>query len=110
MNIQIFGTLRCQDTRKAQRFFMERGIRFQFINLAEKGFSKGELKSIRAVVGMENLINKNSKEYAKLNLQYMTHDEEEELLNHPLLCVTPVVRNGARATVGYAPEAWKEWT
>jgi glutaredoxin len=43
MNIQIFGTSKCQDTRKAQRFFKERGIPFQYVDLAVKGLSKGEL-------------------------------------------------------------------
>jgi arsenate reductase len=103
MGIQIFGTLKCQETRKAQRYFKDRGIPFQFVN-------KGELNSVSAVVGIENLIDKNSKEYAKRNLKYITHNVEEELLNHPLLYKTPIVRDGRKATVGYAPDVWKEWT
>ena len=110
MAIQIFGTLKCQETRKTQRYFKERGIPFQFINLAEKGLSRGELSSVRAALGIENLIDKNSKEYNKRNLKYLTHDVEEELLNHPLLYRTPIVRNNGKATVGYAPDVWKEWT
>jgi arsenate reductase len=110
MGIQIFGTLKCQETRKAQRYFKDRGIPLQFVNLAEKGLSKGELNSVSAVVGIENLIDKNSKEYAKRNLKYITHNVEEELLNHPLLYKTPIVRDGRKATVGYAPDVWKEWT
>ena len=109
MGIQIFGTLKCQETRKAQRYFKDRGIPFQFINLAEKGLSRGELNSVIAVAGIENLIDKNSKEYAKRNLKYITHNVEEELLNHPLLYKTPIVRDGRKATVGYTPEVWKEW-
>jgi len=110
MGIQIFGTLKCQETRKAQRYFKDRGIPFQFINLAEKGLSRGELNGVSAVVGIENLIDKNSKEYNKRNLKYLTHNVEEELLNHPLLYKTPIVRDGRKATVGYAPDIWKEWT
>jgi arsenate reductase (glutaredoxin) len=110
MGIQIFGTLKCQDTRKAQRHFKERGVPFQFINLAEKGLSRGELNSVKAVVGIENLIDQNSKEYTRRNLKYLTHNVEEELLNHPLLYRTPIVRDGSKATVGYAPEIWKDWT
>jgi arsenate reductase (glutaredoxin) len=110
MSIQIFGALKCQETRKAQRYFKERDIHFQFINLAEKGLSKGELNSVSAAAGIENLIDKNSKEYQKRNLKYLTHNVEEELLNHPLLLRTPIVRNGRKATVGYAPDVWKEWT
>ena len=109
MGIQIFGTLKCQETRKAQRYFKDRGIPFQFINLAEKGLSKGELNSVSAVVGIENLIDKNGKEYHKRNLKYLTHNVEEELLNHPLLYRTPIVRDSRKATVGYAPDVWKEW-
>lgn len=109
MNIQIFGTLKCQETKKAQRYFKERGIPFQFINLLEKGLSKGELNSVKAAVGMNNLIDREGKEYGRLNLKYLTHHIEDELLQHPLLLKTPIVRNGSRATVGYTPDAWKEW-
>ncbi len=109
MNIQIFGTLKCWDTRKAQRYFMERGIRFQFIDLAENGPSKGEMASLKAAVGMDNLIDREGKEYARKNLKYLTHDVEEELLNDPLLLKTPIVRNGGKATIGYQPDVWKQW-
>ena len=109
MNIQIFGMLKCRDTRKAQRYFKERRIPFQFINLAEKGLSKGELNSVKAVIGVDNLINREGKEYARRNLGYLTHNIEEELLNDPLLFKTPIVKNGALATVGYMPDAWKKW-
>jgi arsenate reductase-like glutaredoxin family protein len=110
MNIQIFGILKCQETRKAQRYFKERGIPFQFINLTEKGLSKGELNSVRTALGIDNLVDREGKEYSRLNLQYLTHNIEEELLNHPLLFRTPIVRNGSKATVGYAPDLWKGWT
>jgi arsenate reductase-like glutaredoxin family protein len=110
MNIQIFGTLKCQDTRKAQRYFKERRIPFQFINLAEKGISRGELNKIAAVTGIDNLIDREGKEYARRNLKHLTHNIEEELLNYPLLFKTPIVRNGAKVTIGYMPDVWKEWT
>jgi len=109
MNIQIFGTLRCQETRKAQRYFKERGIPFQFINLAEKGLSKGELKNVQTAIGIDNLVDRESKEYSKRNLKYLSHNVEEEVLNHPLLFKTPIVRNGSKATVGYSPDVWKMW-
>ncbi len=109
MNIQIFGTPKCQDTRKAQRFFKERGIPFQYIDLTAKGLSKGELNSVKSTVGIENLIDKEGKEYARKNLKYLTHNVEEELLNNPLLLKTPIVRNGPKATVGYTPDVWQEW-
>jgi arsenate reductase (glutaredoxin) len=109
MTIQIFGILKCQDTRKAQRYFKERRVPFQFIDLTEKGLSKGELNSVKAAIGIDNLIDREGKEYARRNLKYLTHDVEEELLSDPLLFRTPVVRNGSRATVGYTPQIWKEW-
>jgi arsenate reductase (glutaredoxin) len=109
LNIQIFGTLKCQDTKKAQRYFKERRISFQFINLMERGLSKGELNSVRNAVGGDELIDRESKEYARLNLKYINHDPEEEALRHPLILKTPVVRNGNLATAGYAPEVWKTW-
>jgi arsenate reductase-like glutaredoxin family protein len=109
MNIQIFGTLKCQDTRKAQRYFKERRIPFQFIDITQKALSKGELNSVKAAVGIENLIDREGKVYFQKNLRYLTHDIEEELLKDASLLKTPVVRNGREATVGYQPEVWKTW-
>ncbi|MHB8110469.1 MAG: arsenate reductase family protein [Syntrophorhabdaceae bacterium] len=109
MNIQIFGTNKCKDTKAAQRFFKERGVKFQYIDLAIKGLSKGELNSVKTVIGIEKLIDIEGKEYTKRNLKYLTHNIEEELLSDPLLFKTPIVRNGSRVTVGYEPESWKEW-
>jgi arsenate reductase len=110
MNIQIFGTKKCQDTRKAERYFKERKIPVQFVDLTVRGLSKGELDKVRAAAGgLENLIDKNGKEYAKRNLKYLVHNVEAELLEHPLLFKTPIVRNGPKATVGYCPEVWSNW-
>ncbi len=107
--IQIFGTKKCSDTRKAQRFFKERGIKAQFIDLAQKEISKGELNSIRRSVPLENLIDTEGKEYEKRNLKYIRHDIEQALLEYPLLFRTPIVRLGQKATVGHEPDIWKEW-
>ena len=109
MNIQIFGTKKCRDTQKAERYFKERKIAYHFVDLAQRGLSKGEMDRIKAAVGMENLVNRKSRDYERLNLKYMVHNLEEMLLNHPLLLNTPIVRNGARATLGYCPEIWKDW-
>ncbi len=109
MNIQIFGTRKCRDTQKAERFFKERGIAYQFIDLNEKNMSKGELESVKNSAGLENLIDREGKEFQKRNLKYMAFDIEAELLTDPLLFKTPVVRNGRKATAGYRPEAWEEW-
>lgn len=109
MNIQIFGAKKCQDSRKAERYFKERSIPFQYVDLTVRGLSKGELDRVKAAVGLENLIDKDGKEYARRNLKYIVHDVAEVLLNEPLLLKTPVVRNGAQATVGYRPEVWEKW-
>jgi len=109
MNIQIIGTKKCSDTRKAQRFFKERGIKFHFRDLAEKGVSQGELDNIKRVFETEDLIDKEGKQYKKRNFEYMKYNVEEELLEDPLLFKTPIVRNGTKVTIGNQPEIWKQW-
>lgn len=107
--IQIFGTKKCKDTAKAQRFFKERGVKVHMVDLAEKGMSRGELAAVSKSVPLDELIDKTCKEYEKKNLKYLKHDIEEELLADPLLFRTPVVRYGKEAAAGFAPEAWKKW-
>jgi arsenate reductase len=112
MNIQIFGLQKCADTRKAQRFFKERGIRFQFIDLKEKGLSKGELRSVSARIPLDQLIDRTSARFAEKGLAQAwldTNKIEALLLEDPLLFRTPIVRNGKEATVGHCPEVWKSW-
>ena len=112
MNIQIFGTKKCFDTKKADRYFKERGIKFQFIDLKEKGMSKGEFNSVKqAVGGFDKLLDENSKDKNMLALlKYMSEeDKEEKLLENQQLLKTPIVRNGKQATVGYQPDVWKNW-
>ena len=110
MNIQIFGTSKCFDTKKAMRYFKERGIKYQFIDLKEKGLSKGEYNSVKqAVGGLDNLINPNCKDQDALaRIKYMTNKDDQVLENQQVL-LTPIVRNGKQATAGYKPEVWKEW-
>ena len=111
MNIQVFGVKKCFDTKKAERYFKERKIKYQLIDLNSTGLSKGELQSVKASVGLVNLIDKESKEYEKLNIQHIINSsvKEEILLNNPKLYKTPIVRNGKKATVGYDPEVWDTW-
>ena len=104
MNIQIFGKSKCFDTKKAQRWFKERGIKFQMIDLAQKGMSKGELDSVlKAVGGLDNLLDQKSKSYASLAYLAYDEDKKEKLLEDGTLMKTPIVRNGRQATVGYQP-------
>lgn len=112
MNIQIFGTRKSFDTKKAERYFKERGIRFQMVDLKEKGLSRGELQSVlRAVGGLEALLDPKTKAQEQLTLiRYLSpEDREDKALEHPEVFRTPIVRNGQRATVGYCPEVWREW-
>lgn len=111
MNIQIFGIQKCFDTKKAERYFKERKIKYQFIDLNIKSLSKRELESVAAAVGLNNLINTNSKVYKTLQLENIRSSsvKQEILLNNPKLYNTPIVRNGKEATVGYEPLVWKDW-
>lgn len=111
MNIQIFGKSKCFDTKKAERYFKERRIKYQLIDVLRYSMSKGEYNSVKAALGsMEALIDKSSKAYKELYVEYKRpEDVEGELLEHPELFKTPIVRNGKSATVGYAPEVWKSW-
>jgi len=111
MNIQIFGTKKCFDTKKAERFFKERKIQFQFIDLNEKPMSKGELTSVLRTVNLNELINTKAKDYTKLNFNNIRSAEikAELLLKNQKVINTPIVRNGKEATVGYKNEVWNEW-
>ena len=111
MNIQIFGTKKCFDTKKADRFFKERKIQFQFIDLNEKSMSKGELNSVLRSVSINDLINNKCKDYIKLNFNNIRSAEikAELLLKNQKVMNTPIVRNGNEATVGYNLEVWNKW-
>jgi len=112
MNIQIFGKSKCFDTKKAERYFKERRIKYQSIDIAKYGMSKGEYQSVKnAVGGMDALIDEKSKEYESQYIKYLggKEDIEERLLDNPGMFKTPIVRNGKKATIGYQPEVWKEW-
>lgn len=112
MNIQIFGTKKCFDTKKAQRYFKEHGIKFQFVDLKEKGLSKGEYNSVKqSVGGLENMLNRDCKDKDTLALiQYIAEeDKDEKVLENQQVLLTPIVRNGKQATVGYQPDVWKVW-
>lgn len=113
MNIQIFGTKKCNETKKAQRFFKERGIKFQFVNMLEKGMSKGEFNSVASANGgIENMINWEGKDQDTLALiRYIAEEDKlEKILENPQVIKTPVVRNGKQSTLGYQPDVWKKWS
>lgn len=112
MNMQIFGTKKCNDTKKAERFFKERGIKYQFIDMKEKGMSKGELISVAGSNGgIMNMINPDAKDKdAVALLQYIADEDKlDKLLENQQIIKTPVVRNGKQSTLGYQPDVWKKW-
>ena len=112
MNIQIFGKTKSFDTKKAERYFKERGVKFQSVDLASKGLSKGEFNSVLAAVGdIEKLIDPKAKGDEAMLIKYLgsTEEKAEKFLENPQLFVSPIVRNGKQATVGYCPEVWKTW-
>lgn len=110
MNIQIFGSSKCFETKKAERWFKERRIRYQYIDLPKKGFSLGEYRSIRQKLKVEELMNTSCKAYQDLYVAYLTPDAaEDKLYENPQLFNTPIVRNGKLVTVGYCPEVWEQW-
>ncbi len=111
MGIQIFGKSKCFDTKKAERWFKERGIKVQSIDLLRYGISPGELKSVlQAVGGLDKLVNAKHPDAAALSYLAYDDDKLEKLLDNPDLLQTPIVRNGRQATLGYAPDIWKGWT
>ena len=112
MNIQIFGTKKNFDSKKAERYFKERGIKYQFVDMKEKGLSKGEFTSVcQAVGGYEKLIDEKCKDRALLALiKYIAEeDRAEKILENQKVLKLPIVRNGKQATVGYEPDIWKNW-
>jgi arsenate reductase len=110
VNIQIFGSKKSFDSKKAERWFKERRIKFQFIDLLDKGMSPGEYRSVRARVGYENLVNIKCRAYEELGMAELSPAHAEAtLLDYPELFNMPVVRNGKEATVGFHPEVWASW-
>ena len=109
MNIQIFGKSKCFDTKKAQRYFKERRIKFQDIDIVKYGMSRGEFNSVLQAVGLDNMIDPKARDAEML--QYLVYDEDkaEKLFENQNLIKTPIVRNGKKATAGYCPDVWKGW-
>ena len=109
MNIQIFGKSKCFDTKKAERWFKERRIKFQAVDLKKYGMSRGELDRAARAVGLENLVNPRHPDAVLLS--YLASDQAklDRLFEDPSLLRTPVVRNGRQATAGFCPEVWETW-
>ena len=109
MNIQIFGKPKCFDTKKAERWFKESRIKYQYVDVLKYGMSRGELSSVKNAVGLEAMADPADQDYPLFQYLASTDARLEKLFEVPELLKTPIVRNGKKATVGYCPEVWKDW-
>jgi len=109
VNIQIFGKSKCFDTKKAERYFKERRIKYQFVDIIKFGMSRGELNSVKNAVGLEAMVDQNDEDYPVYKYLASNEAKLDKLFEVPFLIKTPIVRNGKQATVGYCPETWKTW-
>ena len=99
------------DTQKAERYFKERRISYQRVDVLKYGIGKRELESVAAAVGLDNLCDKDSKAYRESVIAYTQSRETilSGLIEKPALLRLPIVRNGRLATIGYCPETWDKW-
>ena len=109
MNIQIFGKSKCFDTKKAERYFKERRIKYQLVDVIKYGMSRGELNSVKSAVGLDAMVDTNDEDYPIFQYLASVDAKMDKLFEVPYLIKTPIVRNGKQATVGYCPEIWKTW-
>lgn len=109
MNIQIFGKAKCFDTKKAERYFKERRIKYQFVDILKYGMSRGELNSVKNAVGLDAMADPADQDYPIFQYLASAEAKLDKLYEVPYLIKTPIVRNGKQATVGYCPDVWKTW-
>lgn len=112
MNIQIFGKNKCFDTKKAERYFKERRIKYQYVDVIKYGLSPKEFDAVlKGVGGVDNLINWEGSSQEIVNMKYIedSRTKEDKVYDDPALMLTPIVRNGKFVTVGYCPEVWSKW-
>lgn len=109
MNVQIFGSAKSFDSKKAERYFKERNIKYQYIDMRKYGISRGELQSVKNAVGLDRLIDQSNQDSVIIRYLSSEDDKFEKLYENQEWISLPIVRNGKAATVGYAPEVWKNW-
>lgn len=112
LEVQVFGTKKCQDTRKALRFFAERRVRVHFVDLDVRPASLGELRRFAQKFGVAALVDRAGKRFAELGLWSAALSDErwlEKLEAEPRLLRNPLVRCQQRLTLGLDEAAWKEW-
>ena len=110
MNIQIYGSKKCFETKKAERYFKERNIKYQYIDLHQFGMAKAVFEAAKKKIPVEDMIDRKAKAYTKLYMDYIDEAKREPtLFENPELFCTPIVRNGKEFTLGFCPEIWKSW-
>jgi len=112
IEVQIFGTKKCSQTRKALRFFAERRIKTHFVDLQVKPAAPGELRRFVQKFGVAALVDREGKRFAELGLRSAALSDErwlDRLVDDPMLLRTPLVRCQQRLTIGAAETTWKEW-
>jgi len=111
VNIQIYALKRDFDVQKAERYFKERRIPYQFVDLSKKGMGLKELEAVRRQVGLQAMVRLSEKDWESHYVAQLTDDQAalEKLRDNPKLLALPIVRNGAQATVGYRPDVWAQW-
>ena len=112
MDVQVFGTHKNANVRKALRFFSERRVRVHFVDLKERAASRGELQRFAQKYGVSALIDKNSSRYAELGLGVVRYDDSrwlDRLVEEPLVLCVPLVRCQHKVTIGLAEGEWKSW-
>jgi arsenate reductase (glutaredoxin) len=112
MEVQIFGTAKCADTRKAQRFWKERRAKIHFVDLRQRAASPGELRRFQQRFGVEALLDREARQFRDRGL-HVAHLSDERifdlLVDDPALLRTPLVRSGNRISIGLAEDEWKRW-
>ncbi len=112
MDVQIFGTKKSAETRKAQRYFTERRIRIHFVDLAQRAASRGELQRFAQKFGVQALLDRDSRRFRELGLHTAHYSDErwlQTLADEPMLLRMPLVRHGKELTIGYEPDTWAGW-
>ncbi|MEF9895176.1 MAG: ArsC family transcriptional regulator [Clostridia bacterium] len=111
MNIMLYAYKRDFEVQKAERWFKERGIKVQAVDMKKHAPGLKELKLFAKEAGLKNIIDKESRAYLESTLRFLNGEQAilEGLAATPALIKGPIVRNGAHATAGFQPEVWEAW-
>ena len=111
MNIQIYFSKRNFDVQKAERYFKERRIPVQLMDLKKHRLGEREVRSFLSAIGAEKLLARDDNRVKEHPACYDAREETliPAIMECPWLLVSPIVRSGQKITAGYQPDVWKEW-